>query len=172
MNLSTIVLLGLAVIWAIVLIPEGVKRFGAIRRGDSIRSFNEQLSVLDKTGRRVPRESLQSQAPSNVVPLRAPRPSAATMQRAANRGPSLAVRRRRQSIITSLATAAIVSLIPAVAFGGAFFVGLHLVIDLALAAYLVALMQVRQRETQNVARQFAQPVAAQPVVATPRRVAN
>ena len=48
MSVSTLVLLGLAVVWAIVLLPEAMKRISKARSGDSIRSFNHQLSSLQR----------------------------------------------------------------------------------------------------------------------------
>ncbi|MEI2699509.1 MAG: hypothetical protein V9E94_14670 [Microthrixaceae bacterium] len=48
MSVSTLVLLGLAVVWAIVLLPEAMKRISKARSGDSIRSFNHHLSSLQR----------------------------------------------------------------------------------------------------------------------------
>nr|HNN38951.1 hypothetical protein [Microthrixaceae bacterium] len=60
MSVSTLVLLGLAVVWAIVLLPEVLKRVSKARSGDSIQSFNSQLSSLQR----------RPAGGSNVVDLR------------------------------------------------------------------------------------------------------
>ena len=52
MNVSTLIFLGLAVVWAIVLLPEVLRKLSVGRRSDSIRSFNHQLSVLHRSGNR------------------------------------------------------------------------------------------------------------------------
>ena len=63
MNVTTLVFLGLAVVWAIVLLPEVVRKVAGGRHSDTIRSFNHQLSVLDRSGGR------EASAP-NVIDLR------------------------------------------------------------------------------------------------------
>lgn len=146
MSVSTLVLLGLAVVWAIVLLPEAVKRISKARSGDSIRSFNHQLSSLQR----------QPSAGGNVIDLRpaqrggspasrpsATRPSATrpSATRAAAAPVSPAVRRRRQEVLTVLGSAAVLTLLCSVAFGGPFLL-LFLVSAVLLVAYCVALYQV------------------------------
>lgn len=140
MSVSTLVLLGLAVVWAIVLLPEGIKRLSKARSGDSIRSFNHQLSSLQ-------RGAPQRSGGSNVVDLRQ-RTSAMTRRPAPAAGPlsgavpvSPAVRRRRQEVLTVLGSAAVLSLLCSVAFGGPFLL-LFLVASGLLVAYVAALYQV------------------------------
>lgn len=140
MSVSTLVLLGLAVVWAIVLLPEALKRISKARQGDSIRSFNRQLSSLQ-----IPNQRTRSAGNSNVIDLRsrAQRPQGASRQRpvGAPAPVSPAVRRRRQEVLTALGSASVLSLLCSVAFGGPFLV-LFLVAALLLVAYVVALYQV------------------------------
>jgi hypothetical protein len=65
------------------------------------------------------------------------------------------VRRRRQEVLTVLASAALLSLLCTVAFGGPFLL-VHLLADVLLLAYVVALSRV------------AQAPAARPALATDR----
>lgn len=132
MNVTTLVFLGLAVVWAIVLLPELLRKLAGSRHTDTIRSFNQQLSVLDRSGGR-------PTGRSNVIDLRSradgPRPAAA-----AARPVPPAVRKRRQEVLTVLGSAAVLTLLCTVAFGGP-FLALHIVADLLLVTYLVLLVQ-------------------------------
>ena len=134
MSVSTLVLLGLAVVWAIVLLPEVLKKLSGVRSGDSIRSFNHQLSSLQRPGSR---SGAPSAGSSNVIDMR----SRAGTESAPARAVSPGVRRRRQEILTALGAAAVLTLLCTVAFGGPFLL-LHIVADLLLVAYVVALYQV------------------------------
>jgi hypothetical protein len=131
MNVTTLVFLGLAVVWAIVLLPELMRKVAGSRHSDTIRSFNQQLSVLDRSGGR-------SAGRSNVIDLRSrantPRPTAAA------RPVPPSVRKRRQEVLTVLGSAAVLTLLCTVAFGGPFLL-LHIVADLLLVTYLVLLVQ-------------------------------
>ena len=55
MTVSTLVILGLAVVWAIVLLPEAIKKFRTVRNCDSIASFSRNLSHLERSNPRVRR---------------------------------------------------------------------------------------------------------------------
>ena len=177
MSVSTLVLLGLAVVWAIVLLPEALKRVSKVRSGDSIRSFNHQLSSLQRRpadGNVIdlrPRE--RSGGPANGRP--APRTVA---------GPapvSPAVRRRRQEVLTVLGSASVLTLLCSVAFGGPFLL-LFLVSAALLVAYCVALYQVTNATSSASARDpFGAPAVRRDVLDVPgvrispvsaRRVAN
>jgi hypothetical protein len=138
MSVSTLVLLGLAVVWAVVLLPEAIRKFSGVRGGDSIRSFNHQLSSLQGPGGRQAAASRPSvPGRSNVIDMR----SRSQQPAVAVRPMSPAVRRRRQEVLATLGAAAVLTLLCTVAFGGA-FVLLHLVADVLLVAYVVMLVQV------------------------------
>lgn len=161
MSVSTLVLLGLAVVWAIVLLPEAVKRVTKARGGDSIRSFNSQLSSLQRkpahggnvidlrAAQRSGRQSAQrSGRQSAQRPLDARRSNSGVGVPATV---SPAVRRRRQEVLTVLGSAAVLSLLCSVAFGGP-FLALFLVAAVLLVAYVFALYQVTNAAVSASAR--------------------
>jgi hypothetical protein len=170
MNVTTLIFLGLAVVWAIVLLPEALRKFAGSRNGDSIRSFNHQLSVLDRSGG--VRPSAATGARSNVIDF-------ASRGRAVGPRPSVrvtppSVRKRRQEVLTVLGAAAVLTLLGTVAFGG-IFLAFHLLADLLLVAYLVALVQVNQQAEVRRAEPRPSHVAVRPAtVGQPvaRRIAN
>ncbi len=179
MNVTTLIFLGLAVVWAVVLLPELVRKVAGSRHSDTIRSFNQQLSVLDRSGSPSPRPDESARpAPrgrSNVIDLstRSGRAGSAPAPSAAGVAPvSPWVRKRRQDVLIGLGSAAVLTLICTVAFGGAFLV-LHLLADLILVAYLVALAQVRQAPVAagRVAA-MGEPAPVRRVAPAPRRIAN
>ncbi len=47
--ISTLVIVGLALVWAVVLLPDLMARISRSRRSDTIRSFNSQLSSLRRS---------------------------------------------------------------------------------------------------------------------------
>ncbi len=163
MNLSTVVLLGLAVVWAIVLAPEVLRRTSGMRRVDPVHAFHRQMSSLDRPGSRPsarpgsnvidlrgPSRSTRpaSTRPASTRPMQrptaaryggpAPRPAAPRHRPAARSIVSPRVQRRRQDVLIVLVAAAVLTLLCAVAFGGAFLV-LHLVADVLLVSYVLLL---------------------------------
>lgn len=153
MSVSTLVLLGLAVVWAIVLLPEVIKRVSNARGGDSIRSFNSHLSSLQRKsaagGNVIDLRAAQRDArPSTGHPLDARRNNAVASSTATV---SPGVRRRRQEVLTVLGSAAVLSLLCSVAFGGPFLV-LFLVAAALLVAYVFALYQVTNAAASASAR--------------------
>lgn len=152
MSVSTLVLLGLAVVWAIVLLPEAVTRLSSFRNRDSIRAFNHQLTSLSR-----PSAAMAGRRPPNVIDLRTRRPGGTGPTRVPPH-----VRKRRQEVLTVLGAAAVLTLLATVAFGGAFLV-LHLLADALLVTYVVLLSQVSQPSART------RPVVAPPT-AHPARV--
>jgi len=151
MNPSTLIFLGLAVVWAVVLLPEVIRKMSGARSSDSIRSFNQQLSSLHRSDNRRGSElpgtvrALQGSR-SNVIDLR--NRTGAPMQRsaapAAPRPVSMAVRKRRQEVLAVLGAAVVLSLVLTVAFGGGLFLVPLLFSGVALVAYVAALAQLNQ----------------------------
>lgn len=167
MDISKLVIIGLILIWTVVLLPDVIQRINRGRRGDTIRSFNSQLTslgrnqasreeadVIDLRARSgaaldAPTATAAVGSPSvdNRTPLRpveAPdavrTPAPAPVPRVPDppRPVSPAVRKRRQDVLMSLGSAAVLTLLATVAFGG-IFLYLHLLTDVLLAAYLVLL---------------------------------
>jgi len=168
------VILGLAVLWAIVLAPDVLRRRQTRRSADSITTFSRHLSMLERTNaRHGDRAAVGFRPPSvrrrpagtpsfgpqhmgTVVEFspRSARPAAARAARpAAARAPRPAVRpvqrtsaaQRRQEIIVGLGAAALLSLLAMLAFGGV-MLAVHLVIDVLLIAYLALALQVGRTE--------------------------
>ncbi|MEZ5237949.1 MAG: hypothetical protein R2716_03010 [Microthrixaceae bacterium] len=228
--ISTLVLVGLALVWAVVLLPDLFAKISSGRKRDTIRSFNSQLSSLGRSApvqrlggpsgpllrsdsatpaRRVPPAAAPMTGPladstaapgssgsnvvpdSNVIDIGSRRRTGAEPVRrtrqvpAGPRAVSPALRKRRQDVLFALGAAALLTLLATVAFGG-IFLYVHLLADLLVAAYLIALQQVgasqpvRAREGAAAAgpdhldpglgmlgRSSAEPAGLQP-----RRIAN
>lgn len=177
MNVSTLVFLGLAVVWAIVLLPELLRKLSGVRSSDTIQSFNQQLAVLDRSGRA--RSDRSAPAASNVIDFgsRARAAGASTSSAPARRVAPAPVRRRRQEVLTVLGSAALLTLLCTVAFGGPFLV-LHLLADLLLVAYVVELARVTQGAPAGGTVRPAhldlhgRPASVGRPMPAPRRVAN
>lgn len=170
MNITTLIFLGLAVVWAIVLLPELIRKISLGRHSDTIRSFNHQLSVLDRSGG-------ARSGSSNVVDLRSRTEHRSSVERAvpAARPVPMAVRKRRQEVLTVLGAAAVLTLLCTVAFGGVFLM-LHIVADVLLVTYLVLMVQANQAVQAGPVRQ-SRPVPYRTstvgrATPAPRRIAN
>ena len=194
MNPSTLIFLGLAVVWAVVLLPEAVRKFSGTRGSDSIRSFNQQLSVLHRSGDRrtstVGRSTVGRTAPaarSNVIDLRghtrAGVPRGPQQRPAAPRPVPMSVRKRRQEVLAVLGCATVLSLLCTVAFSSVFL--LPFVASAALLIVYVALLaqlnqaprQVGARAPQGLAPRSSLPEGLRTATVgratpAPRRIAN
>lgn len=122
------VLLVLAAVWAAVLLPPYLEKRRAVHPSSSIVDFRHQLSVLQRTG-----------DPYAPVPMRP------TPRRAMSRGDA---QRRRRDVLTTLAAAAVLTFVLALATGGAVWL-LHLVVDAALLGYVAVLMQIQQQRQMS-----------------------
>lgn len=169
------VLILLAIVWAIVLVPPLVRNRADLRPGSSVSSFRQDLAVI---GRTTPTSSLRppslpSLGPSpartgaGALPARAAAPLAGTPT-----GRS-AARKRRRDVLFTLGGAAGFTLLLALAFGGPMLL-LHLVVDVALGAYVYLLVQMRKlAEEQAVkVRYLAAPAQSQPRLVAVRRTAS
>jgi hypothetical protein len=158
---TVLVLLILALIWGFVLIPPYLQTRRESRPSDSIASFRQQLSVLERTtpgsrssnlarldvGRyEVPRydprsnvRQLAGRSAGRPGPAR--RPSAAAMHRSE-------VRRRRRDVFVTLLGAVGVSFLLAVVLGGSVWM-LQLLIDTVFVAYVAMLVNIQQQSTER-----------------------
>lgn len=181
------VLLGLAVLWIVVLLPDVLRRRSYRRPTDSISSFSAHLSVLESSQRRAVRREggLVGIGPLTrpQVASRPARPVPATrvanpQQRPAGGGPRRSgAQQRRQDVIVSLLAASLLSFLAMLTFSGAFLI-LHIVIDLALVAYVAAVLTITRRtQTRSKvtslarARMERMPNRMVPVAAQSRRSA-
>lgn len=153
-----LVLVILGLIWGFVLIPPYLQGRRESRPGDSIASFRQQLSVLERTtpGARstnlsrldVGRYDIPRYDPrSNVAQLARParpavrRPSPAALRRAE-------ARRRRRDVFLTLLGAVGVTFLLAAALGGSVWM-LHLVVDAAFVAYVALLVSIQQQSVEQ-----------------------
>ena len=135
------VLLVLAAIWAAVLVPPYLQKRRATHPSSSVVDFHQQLAVLQRTGRALHGAPLHDgYAPQfdmhQAAPYRAPiaRPAA---------GGRVDVLRRRRDVFTTLASAAGLTFVLALALGGNVWI-LHLLVDAALLGYVALLLQIKQ----------------------------
>jgi hypothetical protein len=151
---TVLVLVILGLIWGFVLIPPYLQTRRESRPSDSIASFRQQLSVLERTtpgGRSsnlarldVGRYDIPRYDPrSNVRQLagNGRRPTSAAVRRAE-------VRRRRRDVFVTLLGAVAVSFLLAVLLGGAVWM-LHLVVDVVFAAYVWLLVSIQQQTAER-----------------------
>ena len=151
-----LVLVILGLIWGFVLIPPYLQNRRESRPSDSIASFRQQLSVLERTtpggsssnlarldvGRyEIPRYAPRSTVSHLAVARGSRRPSAAAMRRAE-------VRRRRRDVFVTLLGAVGVSFLLAVLLGGSVWM-LHFVIDGAFAVYVAMLVSIQQQTAER-----------------------
>ena len=140
------VLFIIAVLWALYLVSWAKSRTEH-RSVNSISTFNKHLSVLERTA--PGRSAAPTRIAGSPVPLRAgaslARPAFAPVSyRTAGSAMSRRqAQERRKNILCGLAGAAVVTLTLTVFLGGPMLY-LHLLADLFLAAYLVALVQMRR----------------------------
>ena len=138
--MGLVALVGLGIMWALVLVPDVVRRSRTSnRRTDSMLNFSRQLSVLERA---TPVHN------DNVVHIRQygrPVPQYGQVAPAGITKMTHAdAQRRRQDVLTALAGAAVVSFLAILAFGGP-MIFLHAVIDLMLVAYVVAMLTSTRR---------------------------
>ena len=138
--MTLVVLFILAAMWAAVLLPPWLRNRTENRPADSIVSFRRQLSVLERTtpGTTVAAPvtrigSLSSLQPAPVVSVAAGAPI--SLREA---------QKRRRDILFGLLAAMGGSLLIGLVPGLRVMLGLHLLLDLLFAAYVVLLVQARK----------------------------
>ena len=151
-----LVLVILGLIWGFVLIPPYLQTRRESRPSDSIASFRQQLSMLERAtpgsrssnlarldvGRyEIPRYAPRSNVSHLAAARAARRPSPAAMRRAE-------VRRRRRDVFVTLLGAVGVSFLLAVVLGGSVWM-LHFVIDAAFLAYVAMLVSIQQQSAER-----------------------
>ena len=135
--MSIVVLLILAVVWAVFLIPQVVRMRAEQSPADSIGAFHRQLSVLSRT---TP-SALRSPVSPGVV---APRPVATTPATGLPRAtPRSQVRKRRRDILVGLLMAMASTLLLGITPWLRPLLAVHLVLDLLFAAYVTLLIRTR-----------------------------
>ncbi|MDQ4068117.1 MAG: hypothetical protein M3203_01350 [Actinomycetota bacterium] len=158
----TLLLLFLAAVWAAFLIPPWLRSRSERRPGDSVVSFNRQLSVLRRTAPRTGRVPggdhwYHQRAATPLVPSHRPVRSNRTSAMApAHRAPrpvrpgpaaSSAARsrtmRRRRDVLSALVVAVLATLVLGLLPAFRFMLLFHVVADLLLVAYVALLIHQR-----------------------------
>jgi hypothetical protein len=124
-----VVLVVLAVVWAVVLIPPWLRNRAEGRPGDSIGAFHRQLTTLERTGPETapPRTPLMSQARP------APRPASARAR----------LQRRRRGVMLVLGAAMVSTLMLSFIPGLRVMLVLHAIVDVLFFVYVALLVRVR-----------------------------
>ena len=162
--MTLLVLVILAVIWAAVLVPPYLQNRSESRPADSISTFRNQLSVLERRATMV--------QPRPGGPLTSPATAAA---RTAIRTPYLRAdqKKRRRDILLTLAAAAGLTLLLGLVLPQVLV--LNLLIDVLLVAYVALLVRhkrlAEERHTKVRYLSSARRPAPAPVVAPPAQLA-
>jgi hypothetical protein len=167
---TVVVLLILAVIWAAVLLPPWFQNRRENRPSDSIASFRQQLSVLQRTtpGQEAPHAAAPRRrsplpAGSAVTSLHARRAAAAHAEIAARHAAMrrAEARKRRRDVLVTLFSAAATTLGMALLLDGPVWV-LHLAVDALLLGYIALLLQQQQRTAERESKVRYLPRGARP----------
>jgi hypothetical protein len=144
--LAILVLVILAVLWAVVLVPPLLRSRSEARRSDSVGDFNYRLGVLSKTGghmRTAPRAPRQDPYAS------------------ASRGMSRAQRRRRDVLLV-LTFIAVLTVGLAAGTGSTMLWAAQLFADALLVVYVLAIIRMRSLATDRRAKVAYLPNRARP----------
>ena len=147
--MTLLVLVILAVIWAAVLVPPYLQNRSDSRPADSISTFRNQLSVLERRS--------NSAVPGHAAPVRLAEVPAVRFDR--NRSARAEARKRRRDILVTLLAAAGLTLVIGLVMTPVLL--LHLLIDALLAAYVALLVRQRRLAEERAAKvRYLGPVAA------------
>jgi hypothetical protein len=127
----TVVLVVLAVVWAVVLIPPWLRNRAEGRPGDSIGAFHRQLSTLERTG-----------PDGTPRPARVPRVTAA---RYAGRPatPRTRAQKRRRDVMLVLGVVMLATLALSFVPGLGVLLVLHVIADILFVVYVALLVRFR-----------------------------
>jgi hypothetical protein len=168
---TAVVLLILAAIWAAVLLPPWYQARRLNRPGDSIASFRNQLSVLERAtpGARIPATRTRPARPPASAPQVArvvalPRPQQPERRERPERPertlPSRRdARRRRRDVFLTLLGAAGLTFVLALVIGGPVW-GLHLAVDVLFGGYVAMLIRLQQQAAEREMKLRYLPTAA------------
>jgi hypothetical protein len=128
---SLVVLLILAIVWAVFLIPQVVRARTERGPADSVGAFRNQLSVLERTS-----PSVWGR------PARPVHPTASKAQ----------IAKRRRDVLTALLVAMTVTLVQAILFDVQMMLYAHLLFDALFVAYIVLLARFRTLAVERDAK--------------------
>lgn len=167
-NVTMLVLIILAVVWAAVLVPPFVRNRRNARPDNSVVSFRAQLSTLERA---TPGTSLRSVSTSSSSPSAPVTVSGRPRSGSARRSD---VKRRRREVLVTLLGATGFTFVLLVTVGGALVTTAFLASAGVLGAYVFALRQLRARSMERVAkvRPLVRRVAPVPTLDLRRTVSN
>jgi hypothetical protein len=172
---TIVVLLILAVVWALVLVPPALRARTEARPADSITAFRRQLTTLQRTGpfravtvQPVHPDTRVADAPQFPVPAAAstaaPVPAVARQVarlQAARPATKAQVQKRRRDIFIGLVAAAVISLLFGAVPGLHILLLVHLLADALLATYCAVLIRIRHAAAEREMRVRFMPGSAQ-----------
>ncbi len=141
-------LLILAIVWAVVLIPPWLRNRADARPADSISAFRHRLSVLERTGpigaRRMPMISSRPDV-SGFVPARRP-----AVRSAMAAYPARArTQRRRRDIFVGMLAAMVASLVLGFIPALRILWVVHLLVDCMFVTYVALLVHMRNQAAER-----------------------
>ena len=151
--MNFVVILILAIVWALFLIPQALRARAEHSPADSIGAFRRQLSVLERTapaGPSRPEARLAPYAAAGPAPRARPvAPRMAPAERDALALSRSEARKRRRDILVGLlalmGTTLVLGLIPAFRV----LLGLNLVLDVLFVAYVAMLIRARNAAAER-----------------------
>lgn len=159
--MTLLVLVILAVIWAAVLVPPYLQNRSESRPADSISTFRNQLSVLERRATMV-----HPDAPAALRRSMAPAGAAAQRARLAR----MEAKKRRRDILMTLLAAAGLTLVLGLVLPQVLL--LHLVIDALLGAYVALLVRQRRLAEERAMKvRYLEPTRRPAAVPAPAQLA-
>ena len=147
------VLLILAVVWAIVLIPPALRGRSESRPADSISHFRRQLHTLQQSGPRRSRSPMSAHAAlGSLRPVSGTRPRTSSRRAASPAAATLAASRaqkRRRDIFIGLLAAMGISLVLGIIPNMRVLLVVHLLADVLFVGYVALLVRMRAEAAER-----------------------
>ena len=143
-------LLILAVVWAVVLVPPWLRSRADARPADSISAFRHRLTVLERTGpvgtRRVPMLAHRPDVSGFVPIARRPGPRTTAMSAMSSRART---QRRRRDIFVGMLAAMVTSLVLGFVPSLRILWVVHLLVDAMFVTYVALLVHMRNQAAER-----------------------
>jgi len=145
-----VLLLILAVVWAVVLVPPWLRSRADARPADSIGAFRHRLTVLERTGpvgtRRVPMLSHRPETHGFVPIARRPAPRGTQMAAMSSRART---QRRRRDIFVGMLAAMVTSLVLGFVPSLRILWVVHVLVDAMFVTYVSLLVHMRNQAAER-----------------------
>jgi hypothetical protein len=145
-----VLLLILAVVWAVVLVPPWLRSRADARPADSIGAFRHRLTVLERTGpigtRRVPMLSHRPETHGFVPIARRPAPRGTQMAAMSSRART---QRRRRDIFVGMLAAMVTSLVLGFVPSLRILWVVHVLVDAMFVTYVALLVHMRNQAAER-----------------------